>query len=107
MSGEKDLEQLKKEAAEKAKAAALAKRQAKAAGAAWLNPLRNRKRSRQNSLSPKHQHPLQSHLQQLTIDVAKKKAAAAAKAKAAALAKKSGKASLMKPTGRRTSFSSR
>ena len=32
MSGEKDLDQLKREAAEKAKAAALAKRQAKAAG---------------------------------------------------------------------------
>ena len=34
MSGEKDLDQLKREAAEKAKAAALAKRQAKAAGEA-------------------------------------------------------------------------
>ena len=32
MSGEKDLNQLKREAVEKAKAAALAKRQAKAAG---------------------------------------------------------------------------
>jgi NADH-quinone oxidoreductase subunit C len=63
MSGEKDLEQLKKEAAAKAKAAALAKLKAKEQGEA------------------KEEAPAED------IDLAKQKAAAAAKAKAAALAK--------------------
>ena len=71
MSGDKDLEQLKKEAAEKAKAAALAKLQAKkSAGAASKNEDKS-----------KADAPLDSD------DLAKAKAAAAAKAKAAALAK--------------------
>lgn len=63
MSGEKDLEQLKKEAAAKAKAAALAKMKAKEQGEA------------------KEETPAED------MDLAKQKAAAAAKAKAAALAK--------------------
>lgn len=67
MSGEKDLEQLKREAVEKAKAAALAKKQAKAAGEA----------------APKEEAtPAENQ------DDAKAKAAAAAKAKAAAAAAK-------------------
>lgn len=61
MGGEKDLEQLKKEAAAKAKAAALEKKKAQEAGESKLKT---------------------------TDDLAKQKAAAAAKAKAAALAKK-------------------
>ncbi|USK54799.1 NADH-quinone oxidoreductase subunit C [Cytobacillus solani] len=63
MSGEKDLEQLKKEAAAKAKAAALAKMKAKELG------------------EEKEEAPSED------LDIAKQKAAAAAKAKAAALAK--------------------
>ena len=63
MSGEKDLEQLKKEAAAKAKAAALAKMKAKEQGEEQEEP------------------PAES------LDIAKQKAAAAAKAKAAAAAK--------------------
>ncbi|WP_368297661.1 NADH-quinone oxidoreductase subunit C [Cytobacillus firmus] len=63
MSGEKDLEQLKKEAAAKAKAAALAKMKAKEQG------------------ETKEETPAED------MDLAKQKAAAAAKAKAAALAK--------------------
>ncbi|OMF62100.1 NADH dehydrogenase [Paenibacillus sp. FSL R5-0490] len=63
MSGEKDLEQLKKEAAAKAKAAALAKMKAKEQG------------------EIKEETPAED------MDLAKQKAAAAAKAKAAALAK--------------------
>ncbi|KON86131.1 hypothetical protein AF332_04380 [Sporosarcina globispora] len=62
MSGEKDLEQLKKEAAAKAKAAALAKMKAKELGEVKEEPTED-------------------------MDLAKQKAAAAAKAKAAALAK--------------------
>ena len=66
MSGEKDLEQLKKEAAAKAKAAALAKMKAKEQG------------------EPQQEEaPAETE----NIDVVKAKAAAAAKAKAAALAK--------------------
>ncbi|MGI8385755.1 NADH-quinone oxidoreductase subunit C [Robertmurraya sp. P23] len=64
MSGEKDLEQLKKEAAEKAKAAALAKMKAKEA-----------------STEASNEKPMTDE------EKAKAKAAAAAKAKAAALAK--------------------
>jgi NADH-quinone oxidoreductase subunit C len=63
MSGEKDLEQLKKEAAAKAKAAALAKMKAKEQG------------------ETKEETPAED------MDLAKQKAAAAAKAKAAAAAK--------------------
>jgi NADH-quinone oxidoreductase subunit C len=66
MSGEKDLEQVKREAAEKAKAAALAKKQAKQSGEAA---------PKQEAEAPKED-----------LDAAKKAAAAAAKA--AALAKK-------------------
>src|SRR4051812_30394598 len=89
MSGEKDLDQLKREAVEKAKAAALAKRQAKAAGEGA--PKQEDKPSEQ-ALS-QDAHPVEP--QQTAgkpaedgADLAKKKAAAAAKAKAAALAKK-------------------
>ncbi len=67
MTGEKDLDQLKKEAAAKAKAAALAKMKAKEQGEA----------PPEVSEAPKAEE----------MDVAKQKAAAAAKAKAAALAK--------------------
>jgi NADH-quinone oxidoreductase subunit C len=80
MSGEKDLDQLKREAAEKAKAAALAKRKAKEAGETA-------------AAAPKQESEPEAPKQASTsgaddADLAKKKAAAAAKAKAAALAKK-------------------
>ncbi|MEH7389804.1 NADH-quinone oxidoreductase subunit C [Bacillus sp. JJ1474] len=76
MSGEKDLEQLKKEAAAKAKAAALAKMKAKEEGEA------------------KEESPAEDLdiAKQKAAAAAKAKAAAAAKAKAAALAKQSGEA---------------
>jgi NADH-quinone oxidoreductase subunit C len=72
MSGEKDLEQLKREAAEKAKAAALARKQAKEAGASAPQPVAE---------PPKAEAPKAE-------DPADAKKAAAAAAKAAALAKK-------------------
>ncbi|MDP4104977.1 MAG: NADH-quinone oxidoreductase subunit C [Bacillota bacterium] len=72
MSGEKDLEQLKREAAEKAKAAALAKKQAKQAGGEAPKPAAE---------PPKAEAPKAE-------DPADAKKAAAAAAKAAALAKK-------------------
>ncbi|XJZ27134.1 NADH-quinone oxidoreductase subunit C [Bacillota bacterium Lsc_1132] len=75
MSGEKDLDQLKKEAAEKAKAAALAKRQTKQVGEAAAKSEENPKEMN---------HVADSGAGD---DLAKKKAAAAAKAKAAAMAK--------------------
>ncbi|NYE05998.1 NADH-quinone oxidoreductase subunit C [Bacillus niacini] len=91
MSGEKDLDQLKREAAEKAKAAALAKRQAKAAGESQGAQKQEDKPSEQ-ALS-QVELPVQQEQPAVTpaedgADLAKKKAAAAAKAKAAALAKK-------------------
>jgi NADH-quinone oxidoreductase subunit C len=72
MSGEKDLEQLKREAAEKAKAAALARKQAKQAGESAPKPAAEQPKAE----PPKAEDPADA-----------KKAAAAAKAKAAALAK--------------------
>jgi NADH-quinone oxidoreductase subunit C len=79
MSGEKDLEQLKKEAVAKAKAAALAKRQAMEAGGA-SKPAEPEK--------VKEEAPASGDdadlAKQKAIAVAKAKAAAAAKAKAAA-----------------------
>lgn len=72
MSGEKDLEQLKREAAEKAKAAALARKQAKQAGGEAPKPAAE---------PPKAEVPKAE-------DPADAKKAAAAAAKAAALAKK-------------------
>ncbi|WML46573.1 NADH-quinone oxidoreductase subunit C [Neobacillus sp. PS3-34] len=83
MSGEKDLDQLKKEAAEKAKAAALAKRQAKLAGEAA--PVQESKPSENAPVVPEEASATESADY---LDLAKQKAAAAAKAKAAALAKK-------------------
>lgn len=79
MSGEKDLEQLKREAAAKAKAAALAKRQAKAAQEAG-----QQKTDAASASEPSKAEGTTSEAD----DLAKKKAAAAAKAKAAAMAKK-------------------
>ena len=75
---EKDLDQLKKEAAEKAKAAALAKRQAKLAGESA--PIQESKPADK----PEVKEPANGD----DDDLAKRKAAAAAKAKAAALAKR-------------------
>ncbi|WP_043930037.1 NADH-quinone oxidoreductase subunit C [Bacillus sp. EB01] len=79
MSGEKDLEQLKKEAVEKAKAAAAAKRAAKAAQEASGTDV------------PVHNEPPakteKPESKSADSELEKKKAAAAAKAKAAALAK--------------------
>ncbi|ALC88720.1 hypothetical protein AM500_02065 [Bacillus sp. FJAT-18017] len=79
MSGEKDLEQLKKEAVEKAKAAAAAKRAAKAAQEASGADVHVH-----NEPPAKTEKP-----ESISADaeLEKKKAAAAAKAKAAALAK--------------------
>ena len=77
MSGEKDLEQLKREAAEKAKAAALARKQAKQAGGEAAKPAAEPPKAD----APKAEAPK-------TEDPADAKKAAAAAAKAAALAKK-------------------
>jgi NADH-quinone oxidoreductase subunit C len=103
MSGEKDLDQLKREAAEKAKAAALARKQAKQAGGEAPKPAAE---------PPKAEDPADAKKAEAAAakaaalakkaaqdapateapagddaDLAKKKAAAAAKAKAAAAAK--------------------
>jgi hypothetical protein len=80
MSGEKDLDQLKREAAEKAKAAALARKQAKAAGEDV---------PKKAAVQPKAEDPADATpvASGEDADLAKKKAAAAAKAKAAAAAK--------------------
>jgi NADH-quinone oxidoreductase subunit C len=91
MSGEKDLDQLKREAAEKAKAAALAKRQAKAAGEVSSAPKQEDKPSEQAlSQDAKPVEPVQPAVEASNDgdDLAKKKAAAVAKAKAAAAAKR-------------------
>ncbi|NHM30080.1 NADH-quinone oxidoreductase subunit C [Neobacillus terrae] len=74
---EKDLDQLKKEAAEKAKAAALAKRQAKLTGES----------APQQDSKPADKPEVKAPAND-DDDLAKRKAAAAAKAKAAALAKR-------------------
>ncbi|MEH7253260.1 NADH-quinone oxidoreductase subunit C, partial [Neobacillus niacini] len=103
MSGEKDLDQLKREAAEKAKAAALAKRQAKAAGES-PGALKQEDKPFEQALV-QDEKPAEAAIAETaqaqptqpaetpagaedSADLAKKKAAAAAKAKAAALAKK-------------------
>lgn len=83
MSGEKDLEQLKKEAVEKAKAAAAAKRAAKAAGEAAPAPKQVEKPSEPVKAEATETAPAND-----ADDLAKKKAAAVAKAKAAAAAKR-------------------
>ncbi|MCQ6279898.1 NADH-quinone oxidoreductase subunit C [Bacillus sp. EB600] len=106
MSGEKDLEQVKREAAEKAKAAALAKKQAKQSGeaapkqeakptqakedldaakkasAAAAKAAALAKKASQDNPAGEAPAPAANE-----TDLAKQKAAAAAKAKAAALAK--------------------
>ena len=91
MSGEKDLDQLKREAAEKAKAAALAKRQAKAAAeAGGQKPTESAQKQVEKPAEPKAAEAPATPVAPSgdADDLAKKKAAAAAKAKAAALAKK-------------------
>ncbi|MEH7299094.1 NADH-quinone oxidoreductase subunit C [Neobacillus drentensis] len=96
MSGEKDLEQLKKEAVAKAKAAAAAKRAAKAAGEAPSKPAEPAKDEAPASAAsetpvektvPPTEAPATAPAND-TDDLAKKKAAAVAKAKAAAAAKR-------------------
>ena len=83
MSGEKDLDQLKREAAEKAKAAALAKRQAKEAGTA---PHEDKPSEQGLSQDAKPAEPTSTQPAGTSAgaedgaDLAKKKAAAAAKA---------------------------
>lgn len=101
MSGEKDLEQLKKEAAEKAKAAALAKMKAKEASTDASNdkPMTDEEKAKAKAaaaakakaaalakMKEKEQAEVESSSSEDT-DLAKQKAAAAAKAKAAAAAK--------------------
>lgn len=101
MSGEKDLEQLKKEAAEKAKAAALAKMKAKEASTeeATEKPMTDEEKAKAKAaaaakakaaalakMKEKEQTEEASSSSDDT-DLAKQKAAAAAKAKAAAAAK--------------------
>ncbi|MEH7276984.1 NADH-quinone oxidoreductase subunit C, partial [Neobacillus vireti] len=91
MSGEKDLDQLKREAAEKAKAAALAKRQAKAAGTESQQdkPSEQGLSQEVKPAEPTSTQPAGTPAgAEDGADLAKKKAEAAAKAKAAALAKK-------------------
>ncbi|MEH7111100.1 NADH-quinone oxidoreductase subunit C [Neobacillus niacini] len=101
MSGEKDLDQLKREAVEKAKAAALAKRQAKAAGEVPGSPKQEDKPAEQalvqdekpaETAQEQQIQPAQPAetpaLAEDGDDLAKKKAAAVAKAKAAAAAKR-------------------
>ena len=112
MSGEKDLEQLKKEAAEKAKAAALAKMKAKEASteATTDKPMTDEEKAKAKAAAAakakaaalakkkeKEQAEEESSssedtdlAKQKAIAAAKAKAAAAAKAKAAALAKQQG-----------------
>jgi NADH-quinone oxidoreductase subunit C len=80
MSGEKDLDQLKKEAVAKAKAAALAKRQAQLAGAAS----EQEKPAEVKAEAPAASGDDADLAKQKAIAVAKAKAAAAAKAKATA-----------------------
>ncbi|MCM3602109.1 NADH-quinone oxidoreductase subunit C [Robertmurraya korlensis] len=104
MSGEKDLEQLKKEAAEKAKAAALAKMKAKEASTEASNdkPMTDEEKAKAKAaaaakakaaalakMKEKEKAEEESSSSEDT-DLAKQKAAAAAKAKAAALAKQQG-----------------
>src|SRR4051812_31505252 len=83
MSGDKDLDQLKKEAVEKAKAAAAAKRAAKAAGEASPTPKQEEKPAEPVKAEAPEPVPAIDG-----DDLAKKKAAAVAKAKAAAAAKR-------------------
>ena len=93
MSGEKDLEQLKREAAEKAKAAALAKRKAKESGDVEMKPEAPSSEA-PKPVEPKTEETPAADTPQAPAsgnedaDLAKKKAAAAAKAKAAAAAKR-------------------
>jgi NADH-quinone oxidoreductase subunit C len=99
MSGEKDLEQLKREAAEKAKAAALARKQAKQAGGEAPNPAAEPPKAEDPADAKKaaaaaakaaalaKKAAQDAPATEDDADLAKKKAAAAAKAKAAAAAK--------------------
>ena len=90
MSGEKDLEQLKKEAAAKAKAAALAKKNAEDQKSDGPDDLAKQKAAAAAKAKAEAQEKKKAAGQGETVtdDQAKAKAAAAAKAKAAALAKK-------------------
>ena len=90
MSGEKDLEQLKKEAAAKAKAAALAKKNAEDQKSDGPDDLAKQKAAAAAKAKAEAQAKKKAAGQGETVidDQAKAKAAAAAKAKAAALAKK-------------------
>lgn len=90
MSGEKDLEQLKKEAAAKAKAAALAKKNAEDQKSDNTDDLAKQKAAAAAKAKAEAQAKREAAGQGETVadDQAKAKAAAAAKAKAAALAKK-------------------
>lgn len=90
MSGEKDLEQLKKEAAAKAKAAALAKKNVEDQKFDGPDDLAKQKAAAAAKAKAEAQEKKKAAGQGETVadDQAKAKAAAAAKAKAAALAKK-------------------
>jgi NADH-quinone oxidoreductase subunit C len=92
MSGEKDLEQLKKEAAAKAKAAAAAKAKAQAQGAQVSAPEKPAATEQPATETTATEQPAQSvgDEKAKAAAAAKAKAAAAAKAKAAALAKQGG-----------------
>jgi NADH-quinone oxidoreductase subunit C len=94
MSGEKDLDQLKKEAVEKAKAAAAAKRAAKALGEAAPalkpaeKPVEEPVKAETPAPTPSESVNAEAPAASDSDDLAKKKAAAVAKAKAAAAAKR-------------------
>jgi NADH-quinone oxidoreductase subunit C len=87
MSGEKDLEQLKKEAVAKAKAQAIAMRQAKATGEVAPTPV-NAAPSEATAPTELAKVETPAPTADSGDDLAKKKAAAVAKAKAAAAAKR-------------------
>jgi len=90
MSGEKDLDQLKREAVEKAKAAAAAKRAAKALGASKPaeKPVEESVKAETPAPTPSESVNAEAPAASDSDDLAKKKAAAVAKAKAAAAAKR-------------------
>jgi NADH-quinone oxidoreductase subunit C len=94
MSGEKDLDQLKREAVEKAKAAAAAKRAAKALGEAAPaskpaeKPVEEPVKAETPAPTPSESVNAEAPAASDSDDLAKKKAAAVAKAKAAAAAKR-------------------
>lgn len=94
MSGEKDLDQLKREAVEKAKAAAAAKRAAKALGEAAPaskpaeKPVEESVKAETPAPTPSESVNAEAPAASDSDDLAKKKAAAVAKAKAAAAAKR-------------------